>query len=74
MFKYSIFKENMSNEDGKYTSFGITIEDSNGDVIKSITDISTDEIVVRDLCERCNKGQLHPIHLYDIVEDFLLNT
>ena len=71
MFKYSIFKENMSNEDGEYTSFGITIEDSNGDVIKSITDISTDEIVVRDLCERCNKGQLHPIHLYDVVEDFL---
>lgn len=37
-----------------------------------VRDISSDKETVSHLAERCLKLQLDPIHLLDVVEDFLL--
>jgi len=53
-----------------YRSYGITA------AVSRITyrDISTDRQAVEALVERCNELRPDPIHLKDIVEDFLLSV
>jgi len=60
-----------------YTTYGIAARIPCGSeqaciTIAAISDISTDAAIVDALIERCNRLALSPIHLHDIVEDFLL--
>ena len=43
-----------------------------GSTIVAVSDISTDVAKVDALIERCNRLALSPVHLHDVVEDFLL--
>ena len=61
-------------EVGEYTTYGIralkvtlfgTLE------IDFVSDVSTDHELVRELTDHCTKGQLHPIHLMDVIEDVI---
>lgn len=57
-----------------HTSYGIAaVEESNGDwiILQTIPDITTDISQARYLARRCTSGELDPIHLRDVVEDFL---
>ena len=59
-----------------------TIIDENGKTIKTygiscgnrtIKDISTNKKKVERLVELCNKNKLSPIHLDDVIDDFLVD-
>jgi hypothetical protein len=36
-----------------------------------IPDICADRCLAEDLCRRCTEGELDPIHIYEVIEDFL---
>lgn len=70
MFQYVPFEESLqSDELGSYISFGIKAVDSSNRITTSVSDVSTDEAFVADLCNRCTLQQLNPIHLLDVIED-----
>lgn len=72
MFRYIPFEETLySDEFGSYISFGIKAVDDLNNSIISVSDVSTNESAVTDLCRHCTLYQLHPIHLLDIIDDFI---
>lgn len=55
----------------KYTSFGISaIQD--GVTVASVNDISTSIKEIEALADDCNRLRLDPIHLTDIVRDYIM--
>ena len=72
MIRYLPFREDLSHEDlGLYTTFGIRAVDAKGRVLLNISDVSTNEQAVRQLCDRCTRGRLALAHLMDVIEDEL---
>ena len=70
MIQYQPFAEERYHVDiGPYISYGIEARDERGNVVRSISDVSTDRALTASLCERCTINGLDPIHLYDVVED-----
>ena len=68
MIKYYIFEEELSDKDiGKYCTYGVYTSDN-----RKISDVSLDYERLEDLIKRMNEGELHPIHLMDVIEDFLI--
>ena len=60
-----------------YTTYGIAARlphdsEQDGITIAAIPDVSTDMAEVDALVARCNRLALSPVHLNDVVEDFLL--
>ena len=60
-----------------YTTYGIVARalcgsEQNSVTVASAPDISTDGEAVDALVARCNRLALSPVHLNDVVEDFLL--
>ena len=43
---------------------------SRATIIK-VQDISSNKNAIKDLVDLCNRLELSPIHLYDVIEDFL---
>lgn len=78
MYKYSIEKENnFHKEIGNYTSYGIKVTLVNKNIsqnIEYISDVFVDEKMAYDFINKCNKNKLEPVHIYDAIEDALLNT
>ena len=55
-------------------TYGISVwlRQSGGNVeICSVKDVSSNKGTVHQLAERCQRVQLSPIHLMDVIEDFL---
>ena len=75
MFRYTLRKENLFNPDvGCYISFGIAaFEETDSGWVRCafVSDVSTDDKAVLELVQRCNEQQLFPIHLLDVIVDFL---
>ena len=72
-YSYEVVKETVTSEFlEKYITYGIKVT-RNGSLIELISDISTDRQKAERLASLCNDGQLHPIHIYDIIEDFLVD-
>ena len=68
---YSVICETLISEEGtEYTTYGISTSIEGEDIV--ISDITTDRELLEDLVKRCNLGKLDVIHLYDVVEDFLI--
>ncbi len=64
-------------EGKRYTTYGIAARalcgsEQNSVTVASVPDISTDMAEVDALVARCNRLALSPVHLNDVVEDFLL--
>jgi len=57
-------------ESGLYRTYGIEVCE-NGDPVETIQDISLDRDAVAGLVHTCNRERLEPMHLRDVVEDFL---
>lgn len=73
MYYYLITHNTFHAEDtGKYQAFGIAVYDESSHIIRQISDITTDEIAIRQLIQKCNQLRLSPLHLKDVVDDFLL--
>ena len=57
-------------EIGDYVSYGISVT-KNGERIYEVGDVTTDLDALSALCEKCTLLQLDPIHLEDVIYDFL---
>lgn len=70
-YTYEVTEELMESEElGDYVTFGIAVYSGKEEVMR-VRDVSTDLDAVRDLAERCTSGELAPVHLFDVIEDFL---
>ena len=71
---YGLLISEVSSGQAARTSYGITLCQTDAGVpiiIRSVTDLTTDKARATSLVERCNRLALSPIHLDDIIEDFL---
>ena len=60
---------------GNTRSYGIALVaeyDGSCEVLLSFVDLSRNSYAVDILVERCNRLQLDPIHLPDVIDDFLV--
>lgn len=75
MSRYEIFTEELDNPSiGKYTAYGIAVYEmvnKNRKELIRVSDVSTDKNAVENLIELFNKECLDPVHIYDVIEDFL---
>lgn len=72
-YSYSVVKERIFSDTlGEYTAYGIRVT-HNGTDVDLISDISTDPKKADQLAKLCTDGQLDPIHIPDVIEDFLVD-
>lgn len=65
---YNVNHSTIIDEDGaKRDTYGISYDN------KNIKDISTDKNKIEELVTLCNSLSLSPIHINDIIEDFLVD-
>lgn len=69
--EYICHKETYSMENNTYVGYGIAVQASDGSILSVMPDISVNESEVQDLIELCNSLVLDPIHLHDVVQDYL---
>lgn len=70
--EYKLCIDTVIDEDGNVIkAYGIELR-KNGSIEEYIVDISTNRDRVSLLINLCNKLNLDPIHIYDVIEDFLL--
>ena len=74
---YGIREEIYELQDDRRVSYGIVVYDNtDGEntytVLESIGDITSDKDKLIRLVEECNISELSPIHLKEIIEDFML--
>ena len=64
--KYTLIKSFKENDGGQLVAtYGIGCGEC------SITDVSCDEYAIRQLVSDCNRYRLDPVHLNDVVQDFI---
>lgn len=65
---YTLNQSTVTDEDeGLHITYGISHNDT------MIKDVSIDKVKVEKLITLCNELDLSPIHIYDVVEDFLVD-
>ena len=70
--KYTVVESSASAETNFTVTYGIVAYDLSSDrVIAHIGDITCDKARIEHLVDLCNQVKLSPIHLRDVVEDFL---
>lgn len=71
-FRYVAVEENLLSEDGEaYVSYGIRAQ-AGTKQIAYVSDISTDCKKVQHLANLCTEMTLDPLHLPDVIDDFLV--
>ncbi len=63
---YTLTEEKKILEEQEYVAYGIRYNSE-----YCIDDVSADKEAVKRLVANCNKYELDPVHLRDVVEDFL---
>ena len=74
MYKYVVVKSEYINGDRTRMGYGIAVvEECDGivSVLDSVSDICLDVNQVERLVELCNRAELDPIHLHEVVSNFL---
>lgn len=72
MLRYVPRPEAVRSVDGEhYISYSIVILDEAGREIAHVSDVSTRKAAVAELCSACERCQIDPIHLRDVIEDRL---
>ena len=74
MYKYVVVKSEYINGDSTRIGYGIAVvEEYDGrvSVLDSVSDICLDVKSVEGLAELYNRAELDPIHLHEVVSDFL---
>ena len=71
-YLYSILEDKYIFEGQAHTGFGIVIISTTvNEVVAKIEDITTSKYELCTLVQLCNDLSLDPIHIHDVVEDFL---
>lgn len=71
---YKLTENKITDEHGTtHKTFGINVcESETGTVLRSIEDIFTDRRTAEDLVSLCNRLELSPCHIDDVIEDILV--
>ena len=74
---YKITEGTHGSEDGVSKSYGIAVfanidMNETTSVLASIQDITTDRDALDELVNLCNSMELSPLHIRDVIEDFLV--
>lgn len=75
-YKYITIGSTLFDGDNVRTSYGISVIqvcDGIAIVLQSVIDVSSDRESIDLLVDTCNKLELDPIHLNDVVDDYLAN-
>ena len=65
---YALYQSTIADEHGqKHTTYGMSYNDT------TVKDISVNKAKVENLVNLCNKLDLSFIHLYDVIDDFLVD-
>lgn len=75
---YGIIEEKFVLQGRERISYGIAAysdakENGTAAIVATVSDISLDYIQLEKLIDLCNQLELDPIHLKDVMEDFLAN-
>ena len=74
-YRYAAVRQVRRLEDvGRYVTYGLFAYRKQSGVwrvVAGISDVSTERQAVRRLARVCTEGNLDPVHLFDVVEDFL---
>lgn len=78
MYLYeAIITEKISEDSNTYSTYGISLSKLSPAgkwiIIRWVEDITTNHQSILTLVDKCNKYLLSPIHLDDIIYDFLLS-
>lgn len=73
---YDILEEMIASDDVSRISYGIVVySESEADgtvtILKAVHNITEDRPAIAELVSLCNRLELSPLHLLDIVDDFL---
>ena len=73
---YNILEEMISTDDVSRISYGIVVhteteEGKTATILMSVRDITEDRSAIAELVSLCNRLELSPIHLLNVVDDFL---
>lgn len=73
-YTYKVRAGQIPNEDGiAVPVYGIEVwENQTDSLICAIEDVFTSRCQAKELAELCNRLELDPIHLYDVIEDALV--
>lgn len=72
MLRYVPCPEAVLSVDGDhYISYGIVVLDEADREVAHVSDVSTRKAAVTELCSVCERCQIDPIHLHDVIEDML---
>ena len=73
-YRYIPVQETLTNDElGTYVTFGLsicTVEEE----ISFVSDITTDYEEIKRLADLCTTKELDPIHLKDVLEDFITDS
>ena len=72
MYKYKLTKGKYIVEGSKHIGYGIALKSNGTQCAVSFSDITLDRDKAARLVKLCNKLQLSPIHLKDVIDDFLI--
>lgn len=72
MYEYKLTKGEYIVEGISHVGYGITLKSDVSQCAVSFSDITVDREEAARLVELCNKLQLSPIHLKDVIDDFLI--
>ncbi len=72
---YGLVREEYHTDRTIRTAYGIAVyahvaDTADACIVASIRDITPDRIAIEDLIRRCNEGNLSPLHLQDVIDDF----
>lgn len=69
--EYRVFRGQIFDEEKNiHMSYGIELW-KNGELARRISDVSVDSEGLHELVRLCNELELDPVHLDDVVEDFV---
>ena len=69
--EYELLEEQFTDpESGVYTAYGVVVK-IDGQIFCSISDVFLDLAFAEQMISMCNKQNLSPVHLDDLIEDIL---
>ena len=72
MITYILCRETYKSKRSERIAYGIAAYAEDGQTcITKLHDITSDKTALAELVSLCNRLQLSPIHLHDVIEDFL---
>ena len=58
-------------ENIRYTTYGLCVTSAQEGVLFAAPDVNTDMQYVQSFIELCTRGDVHPVHIPDLLEDYL---